>query len=340
MINKTDNRRGSILVMTVWVIFILTIFVMTLADIVGERIFFSQGYKERAQAYLAAFVGIDAAIAEIAKDTQASNYDTLKESWSNNAERFNSRPVADAFYTVSHSIAGESGDGQIFYGMTDEERKINVNTAPEAVLSALFRECWEEMTPDEAKSIANAIIDWRDEDSEVRTGGAEDNYYMALANYYHCKNKPLDFAEELLLVKGVTADIFKKVQDYITVYGEGRVNINTAPAQVLEALGLPEVLAGKIISYRAGQDDVEGTEDDRFFTEIPSIVSQVNQAEPLTQDELQQLNNLIVTNMVNVKSSHFRIQVKGYTSSGGGPKNMRNITCIIRRNGKILFWKE
>ena len=338
---KINNRQGSVLVMTVWVIFILTIFVMTLADIVAERIFFAQGYRERAQAYLAAFVGIDTAIAEIEKDTQALNYDTLKESWSNNAEEFNNQPAADAFYTVSYTAVGGSGEeaSRIFYGMIDEERKINMNTASEAVLGTLFKERCE-LTPDEAKSIANAIIDWRDEDSEMRTGGAEDNYYMSLSNYYHCKNKPLDFAEELLLIKGVTADIFKKVQDFVTVYGEGRVNINTAPALVLEALGLPEALASKIISCRAGQDQVEGTEDDRVFTEIPSIVSQVNQVQPLTQDELQQLNNLIVTNMVNVKSNHFRIQVKGYMNSANGPKNIRTITCIIKRNGKILFWKE
>ena len=52
--------------------------------------------------------------------------------------------------------------------------------------------------------------------------------------------------DELLLVKGVTRDIFDKVKDRVTVYGTGQVNINTAGMRVLQSLGMSEELAEKI----------------------------------------------------------------------------------------------
>ena len=36
--------------------------------------------------------------------------------------------------------------------------------------------------------LAASIIDWRDEDSEISTGGAEDEYYLLLSEPYNCKN--------------------------------------------------------------------------------------------------------------------------------------------------------
>ncbi|MFA5794822.1 MAG: general secretion pathway protein GspK [Candidatus Brocadiia bacterium] len=330
------SGQGSILVFTVWVIFILTIFAMTLAGIVSDRIFFAQGYRERAQAYIAACSGINQAIAEIKKDTQANNYDTLNELWCSNAELFNNQPIGSAFFSISFNWT----DGGISYGMHDEESSININTASQKVLETLFKNRYDLLTPSEAESIANAIIDWRDEDSNERQGGAENNYYQSLSNPYPCKNKPFDFIEELLLVKGITDDIYDKVRDIITVYGDGRVNINTASGAVFMALGLSDELANKVIRYRNGPDETRQTEDDRSFVEMSSIVSVINQAIPLTSDESQALNNLVATNAIITKSNHFRIQIKGFTGAADDPKNSRTITCIIKRNGKILYWNE
>ncbi|MFH1228013.1 MAG: hypothetical protein V1701_08960 [Planctomycetota bacterium] len=330
------KTKGSILVFTVWVIFTLVIFATTLASIVSDRIFFAQGYRERAQAYIAACSGINQAIAEIRKDTQANNYDFLNETWCNNPELFNNQAVGNAFFTVSFDWL----DGGTSYGMRDEESKININTASQKVLETLFKNQYDALTPSEAESIANSIIDWRDEDSVERQGGAENSYYQALPIPYPCKNKFFNCIEELLLVKGITDNIFDKVGNCITVYGDGRVNINTASREVLIALGLSVDLADKVLRHRAGPDETAHTEDDRFFTELTSIVNLVNQVAPLTGDESQALNNLVGTNAVNVKSNHFCIQIKGFTGTAEKPNNMRKITCIIKRNGKILYWNE
>src|SRR5262249_46209370 len=61
--------------------------------------------------------------------------------------------------------------------------------------------------PNMTEDIVNSILDWIDPDDEPRANGAEDDYYQSLTPPYHCKNAALDSLEELLLVKGVTAQL-------------------------------------------------------------------------------------------------------------------------------------
>nr|WP_047814271.1 type II secretion system protein GspK [Rhodopirellula islandica] len=56
-------------------------------------------------------------------------------------------------------------------------------------------------------SIADAILDWIDEDTEPRENGCEDEYYTSLATPYAAANGPVQTVEELLLVRGVTPQL-------------------------------------------------------------------------------------------------------------------------------------
>ncbi len=122
--------------------------------------------------------------------------------------------------------------------------------------------------------IAPAIIDWVDSDDDVtmlpfisgQNSGAENNYYQKLDEPYHCKNAPFEVLGELLLVKGMTKDIYygrkgdenkgiksvPGISQYLTVYGDGKININEASAMVIQSLSenmnLP--LAQNIVEQR------------------------------------------------------------------------------------------
>ena len=95
-------------------------------------------------------------------------------------------------------------------------------------------------------TVADSILDWRDANREHRLNGAEEDYYRGLDPPYSAKDGPLDVLEELLLVRGVTPQIFGggKV-DGKTLPGLRRLlsvhtvefNPGTAPKEVLEALG-------------------------------------------------------------------------------------------------------
>ncbi len=105
-----------------------------------------------------------------------------------------------------------------------------------------------------------AVIDWTDSDDQVtclpfinnQNLGAESAHYGMLTPPCKCKNAPLDTTEELLLVKGVTPDVFALIHDYVTVYGDGEINVNCAPKHIIESLSekMDPALAQLIIDRR------------------------------------------------------------------------------------------
>ncbi len=58
--------------------------------------------------------------------------------------------------------------------------------------------------PGMTEDVADAILDFVDEDDEPREYGAERDYYMSLSTPYAPINGPLQSIEQLLLVRGVT----------------------------------------------------------------------------------------------------------------------------------------
>ncbi len=124
----------------------------------------------------------------------------------------------DAPETFAHQLVAEDGQTRWYFtvyapsdddpyqprfGLVDESGKINVNLADEQTLRALPQLTGEQV---------DALLDYRDPDSDPRPGGAEQDYYDRLPQPYLIKNQPAIFSiEELLLVKGF---------DGRTVYGE------------------------------------------------------------------------------------------------------------------------
>ena len=104
--------------------------------------------------------------------------------------------VGEGYFWVLHSNLEDDDD--YAYGLTDEASKINLNSASEEMLLKL---------PGMTAELAASIIDWRDEDSEVSTGGAENEYYLLQPEPYNCKSAPLQTVEEILLIKGASAEL-------------------------------------------------------------------------------------------------------------------------------------
>jgi general secretion pathway protein K len=350
-----NRKKGSVLVMVIWILSILTVLAVSVSVITSAQVYFIKRYRNQTTAYFIARAGILQAIAELELDKSLSAYDALKEDWSNKPELFRNKKVGSGFFSLSYEyspgLITQNAEGQqtaitnTFYGMMDEERKININTASMSVLQALFQER-AGLTPSQAKEIADSIVDWRDQDNDRRENGAENGYYQSLPQAYACKNDRFNLLEELILVKGIKPDIFYAVKDFITLYGDGKVNVNTAPYPVLRALGLTDSLANKIIRCRAGIDGIEGTEDDEVFMQASNIINTLVTRESLTSSEIALINNLLVTNALTVQSNYFRIISEGYfadiedENAEKDKKNTKKIICITNRNGKIVYWQE
>jgi type II secretory pathway component PulK len=105
-----------------------------------------------------------------------------------------------------------------------------------------------------------SIIDWIDNDDDItflpfikdENSGAESDYYRDLTPPYSCGNNLFKMTEELLLVKGVTQQVFDCLQEFITVRGDGKININCASKHIIQSLSekMDPILAQIIIDRR------------------------------------------------------------------------------------------
>lgn len=86
--------------------------------------------------------------------------------------------------------------------------------------------------------LTDAMLDWLDADSDMRyPAGAEDDLYTRLNPPYRSGNRQFGDVSELLLVKGVTPQIFQALQPYVTaVDGYVPINVNTARPEILRCL--------------------------------------------------------------------------------------------------------
>lgn len=316
-------NSGSVLIITIWTLLFLSFFCLTLGRAVSTKLNIAGHIKNRAVAYYLAKAGVQAAI-QVLNDDQ-TRYDSLNDVWSDDEKLFKEVKLLTGDYSVSYPAP------QPKYGLIDEERKMNINTASKEALSALLiaAEC-----PDpQASQLASCIIDWRDEDSEPLVGGAEDIYYSSLAVPYNCKDAGFQSPEELLLVKDMTDEIFLKIKDKVTVFGDGSVNINTAEKDILSAIGMGTVLAEKVIDYRQGPDGQEATSDDNAFEDLGDISEKLN----LSEDETELINSLTASHLIAVDSHNFKVISRGNVINA---KMLSEIICIINRDGVIKYWRQ
>lgn len=325
------NRRGSVLIAVLWSLFFLAMLAVAISAYVRPQLEFAGRLLGKAKMHYIARAGVERAIIEVESD-ETKEYDSLYDSWSTNDAVFSNVPFGGGAFSVVK--AGPSGESKTQYGLTDEESKININRASHDVLKNLL-EKEAGVEPKEADVIADSILDWIDEDDSLHKDGREDDYYQLLLEPYPCKNGALESIEELLLVAGMTREIFDKVKDIITIYGDGIVNVNTASVRVLEALGLSKEAAEGIVSFRTGQSSKkEGEVPDNVFTDASTIVNILKEAD--VKDEDGSLTRAAA--MLGVKSYNFRGTVKGSLARAG---RSETITFVYGRNEKIIkYWRE
>jgi len=275
---KPETEKGVILMASLWMVAILAIFAVSIGRQSAISLKLTSYDIDKLKAYFIARAGIMRVLAEKRleyKNNLSIGVDALSQPWANNKRLFNKHLFGDGSYTVGYEYPLSNEDESMpvtLYGFMDEESKININTAADETISNLL--VYFDIDEDDAIDIAGAIIDWRDIDNDVASSkdkllyGAENIYYQGLLPGYNCKNSDFNTIYELLLVKGITSHILNKIKPYITVFGSGKVNINSASEPALSALIGPAFtdLPSKIANYREGEDDIIGTSDDAWFS--------------------------------------------------------------------------
>ncbi len=89
-----------------------------------------------------------------------------------------------------------------------ESRRLNLNSATDDAIRNRLRQGLGDDRLEEADQVADSLLDWRDPDDLVRSDGAEKDFYQAKGLPYEPADGPFKFLTEMLLVRGVTTDMF------------------------------------------------------------------------------------------------------------------------------------
>ena len=151
-------------------------------------------------------------------------------------------------------IAGKEGDASYEVLVENESGRVDINLVSEEVLLEILK--IGGLPEEEAESVRDAILDWRDPDDTPRPRGAEAPDYAGLPEPVVPRNGKILAVEELRYVKGVAPEFFRRFLSRVfTTHGNSsKVNFLRAPEIVLWSLpGVSPDAAARIVARR-GED--------------------------------------------------------------------------------------
>lgn len=248
------RNAGQMLVVVLWAMGLVSLAVGSVTVWSSHELRLGQMPLAMVHTRAIAQAGVQQAIALLNTDDPAVDHET--ESWATGEDGegqhiFEDIPVGAGTFSVGYVV----DDGQWQIGLIDEERKLNVNRMDVATPQALEQlvASLETAGSRPAADLAAAIADWRDEP----IGSWCDEQQLG----YPCHNGSFESVEELRLVPGMTPELFAALEPYVTVYGSGAVNVNTADPKVLRAVGVSEPLLDVILQQRQAQQPFTASPD-------------------------------------------------------------------------------
>jgi general secretion pathway protein K len=163
-------------------------------------------------------------------------------------------------------------------------------------------------------ALADGIVDWMDENERPLRPDSEEG----------AKNAPLDSVEELLLIPGVTKDVYDTLKPHVTVFGDGSININSAGVPVIMSLDgyldgatIDEGMAEDLLTYRAESTPFKKPVDIQQVTAFAGFA-------------------MTLAGRISVKSSAYRVTITGATEEG----LRKTITSVLDNKGIVQYWRE
>jgi general secretion pathway protein K len=233
------------------------------------------------------------------------------------------------------------GEGWVSLKIIDEERYANINTAAPQLLNQTLTTMG--VDANDIPVVSDSILDWVQPGDNPRLSGAKNSYYQSLDPPYYCKEAPMDDISELLLVKGVTKAMYDGgsqqnsiapkgfnrspfqapsytfgLKEVFTPFSDGKININTADANVLQLIpGVDETTAEAIIKTREGPNGDNGPDATPY-----SSVGDVQRAGGVSAEATQNIGQYC-----DVRSHTFQVQVTVHYGNSS-----REYIAIVWRN--------
>jgi len=284
-LTRQQVRRSAILLLVLIVLAGITILATGLAYRTRVEIQLVKNYAQRAYLYHLALGGIERAAAHL------SEFHDLPPTQRAKLYSIHTNAKEEDLLT---DIVDPNNEPYLAYCIKDELGYLNINRYDSVV--------WSKLTPCLSPSRREYLLNWRSTILSPNPNGEQGEFYGNCIPPYRIKNQNYENLKELLYVKTITPDIYTGIDlekrlfvnseqrtgwqtlsndpageqfgliHVFTVYGDGFININTAPAYILSTLPqMTDSLVNALISYRAGNDGRINTDDDVFFQDPNDI---------------------------------------------------------------------
>ncbi len=253
---RRRGERGVALLLVLWIFMILGVLALDFARYMRDDAMASVNLADETRGYYLALAGMNRAIFD-AQRRREKNGPAAPPGTAAAALQGPHTLDEDEDDEPLVPVDGQWHEGDFAGGrwavrMIDETGRISLNKANEPVLQRVVTNLMQggdtaagidRHMQEAIDTVVDSIFDWRDHDNLKHTHGAESAYYLKRRVPYRAKNAFFDSPEELLLVRGVTPELYygsagvPGLRDVFSVYNRSpKISVDTAPAAVFQAL--------------------------------------------------------------------------------------------------------
>ena len=364
------SESGIALMLVLWVLVLLSIIVLEFCSTMRIEATISKNFKEGERSYYLAQAGINRAFIELIKAQRAikkfkgakdSMVDDAAEDELEDDETEDWKPREEPYL-----FELEYGECEVTIG--DEGGKINLNWIAKKAKSdrKLLTDIIEKscgLEGEEKDIIVDSIIDWVDKDHNHLMNGAEDEYYEALEEPYESRDGDFVIPEELLLVRGITDDIFygssySSDEDDADLEDKDTFPFDSLESEDFEGLGMTNKGLSELFTTFSNSNAIKVNVNDASYgllMSIPGMTEDVTQmiVERRHEEEFENIRDarlLALPNYNQIASfitvdptMLYRIEARGKVN---GNSVGRTITAVVeltpRKKDKytMLYWQE
>lgn len=185
-------------------------------------------------------------------------------------------PMEDPWREPQDLVLSEMtfGDARYALLLRDVGAALNLNEATEDMLRQFFAQGMD-MDFAEADQLAQAILDWRDEDELPRINGGERKQYLEDEALVLPPNRDFVEIDELRHVKGMTPELYVRAAPHLSLIGDGQINLNSAPEPVL--LAVPGMTPGAVTEILGLRDSGYLPRSERELQALVPSLAQITQ---------------------------------------------------------------
>jgi type II secretory pathway component PulK len=243
MSRHLGDRRGVAMIAAMWLVVAIAVVALSFSLDAKERRTLGLNAAERGQGHAAALGALA---------TVQAAMDVVLRSGSQNVQSLAGTRSGDPWMFPDSLFGGPVYVDSVRVDVypRDLGTQLNINIADVNQLKAFFGFVLGDYA--KADQLSAMITDWRDIDNTPQMNGDEVDGYIKKGLLALPANGPFGKVEDLLMVEGMTPEIYALVSNDLTVYGTGQINVNTAPVEVLRSIpGITDAIISTILNQRS-----------------------------------------------------------------------------------------